>query len=153
MATILPWFNNTENVVGTTHTLGEDYSTLDKLYSAGWRITGEESMREITDGCTYTYDNAEGLLMPEPDNPDVIGVYLKFVAKKSIPMIAVKVGYLTEDSTLKKSINRPTVVRLHCNDRFHDITGRRFSIKVAVTPRKISPEEYCKHTISIDDLD
>jgi hypothetical protein len=152
MTTILPWLTCTEDI-DTTHILGEDFQQLDQLYAAGWKISGNEYMQEITGGCIYLHDDAEGMLIPE-SNSDEIGVYLKFVTqryRRSTSMIAVKIGYLPKNSVLK-DISRPTVTRLRCSDTYYDLIGRQFEVKIVITPRKISAEEYHKHAMGIEDL-
>lgn len=153
MTTILPWLTNTEDVTGTTHELGKDCKQLDKLYDKGWQIAGHELIHENDNGCTYLCENAEGILVPNPAS-NTIEVYLKFITKKRIrstSMIAVKVGYLPEDSVFK-NITQPTVVRLRCSDTHYDLLGRHFDAKIVIAPRKLSSEEYCKHAMEEEDL-
>lgn len=149
--TILPWLTNTEDVIGTAHALGKDCEQLDKLYDRGWQIAGNEYMHETENGCTYLCENAEGMLIPDPTS-NAIEVYLKFITKRhrhSTSMIAVKVGYLLEDSVFK-DITKPTVVRLRCSDMHYDLLGREFDVKIVTSPRKLSSKEYYKHAVEED---
>ena len=149
--TILPWLTNTEDVTGTTHELGKDCKQLDKLYDKGWQIAGHELIHENDNGCTYLCENAEGIIVPDPDS-NAIEVYLKFITKKHkypTSMIAVKVGYLPKNSVFK-DITRPMIVRLRCSDTHYDLLGRHFDVKVVITPRKLSSKEYYKHAVEED---
>ncbi|AEA32957.1 hypothetical protein LA2_11214 (plasmid) [Lactobacillus amylovorus GRL 1112] len=150
MTTILPWLTNTEDVTGTDHALGKNCEQLNKLYDTDWKIAGNEYAHETENGCTYLYDDAEGMLVPNPTSGKV-EVYLKFVAKRHrhpTSMIAVKVGYLPKNSVF--NITRPTVVRLRCSDTHYDLLGRHFEVKVVIAPRKLSSEEYYKHAVEED---
>ena len=148
---ILPWLTNTEDVIGTTHELGKDCKKLDKLYDHCWQIAGHELIHENDNGCIYLYENTEGMLVPNPTSGKV-EVYLKFVTKRyrhPTSMIAVKVGYLPEDSVFK-NITQPTVVRLRCSDTHYDLLGRHFNAKIVIAPRKLRSEEYYKHAMEED---
>ena len=151
MTTILPWLTNTEDVTGTDHALGKNCEQLNKLYDTDWKIAGNEYAHETENSCNYLYDDAEGMLVPNPAS-NTIEVYLKFITKKRIrstSMIAVKVGYLPEDSVFK-NITQPTVVRLRCSDTHYDLLGRHFDAKIVIAPRKLSSEEYYKHAMEED---
>jgi hypothetical protein len=148
---ILPWLTNTEDVIGTADELGKDCKKLDKLYDHCWQIAGHELIHENDNGCIYLCENAEGIIMPDPDS-NAIGVYLKFITKRHkypTSMIAVKIGYLPKNSVFK-DITRPTVVRLRCSDTHYDLLGRHFEVKVVIAPRKLSSEEYYKHAVEED---
>ena len=148
---ILPWLTNTEDVIGTTHELGKDCKKLDKLYDHCWQIAGHELIHENDNGCIYLYENAEGMLVPNPTSGKV-EVYLKFATKRyrhPTSMIAVKVGYLPKNSVFK-DITHPTVVRLRCSDAHYDLLGRHFEVKLVIAPRKLSSEEYYKHAVEED---
>ena len=151
MTTILPWLTNTEDVIGTADELGKDCQQLDKLYDKGWQIAGHELIHENDNGCTYLCENAEGIIVPDPDS-NAIEVYLKFITKKHkypSSMVAVKVGYLPKNSVFK-DITRPMIVRLRCSDTHYDLLGRHFDVKVVITPRKLSSKEYYKHAVEED---
>lgn len=150
MTTILPWLTNTEDVIGTADELGKDCKKLDKLYDHCWQIAGHELIHENDNGCIYLYEDAEGMLVPNPTSGKV-EVYLKFVTKRyrhPTSMIAVKVGYLPKNSVF--NITRPTVVRLRCSDTHYDLLGRHFEVKIVIAPRKLSSEEYYKHAVEED---
>lgn len=151
MTTILPWLTNTEDVIGTADELGKDCKKLDKLYDHCWQIAGYELIHENDNGCIYLCENAEGMLVPNPASGS-IEVYLKFVTKRHrypSSMIAVKVGYLPENSVFK-DITRPTVVRLRCCDTHYDLLGRHFEVKIVIAPRKLSSEEYYENAVEED---
>ena len=151
MTTILPWLTNTEDVIGTADELGKDCKKLDKLYDHCWQIAGHELIHENDNGCIYLCENAEGMLVPNPAS-GAVEVYLKFVTKRHrypSSMIAVKVGYLPENSVFK-DITRPTVVRLRCCDTHYDLLGRHFEVKIVIAPRKLSSEEYYENAVEED---
>ena len=154
---IYPWLDcTTVAVVGTRYALGEGNEVLDQLEDAGWIIDAKESSDIRSEIYQYFY-HAEGMLLPEPENPadpKAVAVYLKFKAtKKSMRphRIAVKIGYLPRDSDYRAKIKRATLVKIHCLDTYSDANpGHDFSASVMDSPLKLTSGEYKKHAMKLD---
>ena len=109
---VYPWLDSiAAPVVGTKYALGEGCELLNKLDDTGWVIDGTESSYMLEEAYVYKHI-AEGMLLPEPENPvdpKAVAVYLRFVAtKKSMRphKMAVRIGYLPEESRYKKRIKK-----------------------------------------------
>ena len=154
---IYPWLDaGGAPVVGTRYALGESNEVLDQLEDAGWVIDAKESSDIRSEIYQYVY-HAEGMLLPEPENPadpKAVAVYLKFKAtKKSMRphRMAVKIGYLPRDSDYKAKIKRATLVKIHCLDTYSDANpGHDFSASVMDSPLKLTSGEYKKHAMELD---
>ena len=147
---IFPWFDCTNrDVVGVRYALGEHYEKLDALYKAGWSIDAQEYRTVENGNITFTYPNAQGLLIPEPENPvdsEAIAVYLRLKAnKKDIrpQSAAVRIGYLSRTSDLRKYIKHATIVPMQCEDMMCDDTkARDFRVTIFHAPLKLTSKEY-----------
>lgn len=154
---IYPWLDaGGAPVVGTRYALGEGAEVLDQLEEAGWVIDAKESSDMMSEVYQYIYQ-AEGMLLPEPDNPvdpKAVAVYLKFKAtKKSMRphRMAVKIGYLPRDSEYKRKIKRATLVKIHCQDSYRDTDPEHdFSAIVMDSPLKLTSSEYKKNAMDLD---
>lgn len=155
---IFPWLDcSDEYVVGIRYALGEHYEKLDALYRAGWSIDAHEYRTSTNDTTAFTYLDAQGLLLPEPENPadpQAVAVYLRLKANiKGIrpQSAAVRVGYLPRHSILKRNIKQATTVLLQCQDTISDVTkARDFDITVFHAPVKLTSKEYEDNAVDID---
>lgn len=153
---IYPWLDSTVPIVGTRYALGEGAELLDKLEGSGWVIDAKELSDMTEEVYQYVYQ-AEGMLLPEPENPadhEAIAVYLKFKAtKKSMRphRIAVKIGYLPRYSEFKENIKHATLVKIRCLDTYHGTeAGHDFSASVINVPLKLTSREYNKLSMELD---
>lgn len=154
---IYPWLDSiAASVVGTKYALGEGCELLNKLDDTGWVIDGTESSYMLEEA--YVYEHiAEGMLLPEPENPvdpKAVAVYLRFVAtKKSMRphKMAVRIGYLPEESRYKKRIKKATMVKIHCRDMiFGTDPARYFDAEVVDVPLKLTSKEYEGMAMDLD---
>ncbi|MBC9709650.1 MAG: hypothetical protein H9W80_10560 [Enterococcus sp.] len=153
---IFPWLDDWTSVVGIKYALGNGAEVLDKLEDAGWVIDAEENCDILDEIAQYVY-LAEGLLLPEPENPadpHAVAVYLKFKAvKKSMRphRMAVRIGYLPRESNLKKQIKRATIVKIRCQDTYHSMDAEHdFCASVVNAPLKLTSKEYKDNAIDLD---